>query len=195
MPKSKSKSPVVLKLNGFRNQFLGLFLCLLALGVLIIPSLRFNVKTTENGKSPIIINRALLSSKQAQNLPTKIIIPKANIDLLVTPSKIINGYWETSEKTASYGLGSGTPGTKSNAVIFAHAREGLFFNLKNVQAGDTIYVFTKSMWYKYKVNKITAVYPNEIQIIQPTKKETLTLYTCTGFNDEKRLIVIALPSN
>jgi len=45
------------------------------------------------------------------------------------------------------------------------------------------------------VNKITAVYPNQVQIIAPTKNETLTLYTCTGFYDEKRLIVRALQEN
>ena len=49
------------------------------------------------------------------------------------------------------------------------------------------------MWYKYKVNKITAVYPNQTQVIMPTKRETLTLYTCTGFYDEKRLIITAVP--
>jgi len=53
--------------------------------------------------------------------------------------------------------------------------------------------FNKNKWYKYKVNKITAVYPNQTEVIMPTKNETLTLYTCTGFYDEKRLIVTALP--
>jgi len=109
--------------------------------------------------------------------------------------KIVDGYWELSENTASYGLGSGHPGEKSNTVIFAHAREGLFYNLKDVKTGDIVYVFTKDKWFRYKVNKITAVYPNQIEVIKPSKNEVLTLYTCTGFYDEQRLIVQAIPQS
>lgn len=44
----------------------------------------------------------------------------------------------------------------------------------------------KNKWFRYKVNKITAVYPNQAEVIQPTKTDTLTLYTRTGFYDEKK---------
>jgi sortase (surface protein transpeptidase) len=40
-----------------------------------------------------------------------------------------------------------------------------------------------------------AVYPNQTEVLQTTKKEVLTLYTCTGFTDEKRLIVTAIPQS
>jgi len=182
--KNSSSYPIINKLTG-------LFFIVLALIVLIFNLPTFN-KVDEN-KTPILINSKLLESKQKENIPVRIIIPKSDIDLKVIPAQIVNGYWELSETTASYGLGSGHPGHASNTVIFAHAREGLFYNLKNVKTGDSIYVFTKNKWYRYKVNKITAVYPNETEVIQPTKNETLTLYTCSGFNDEKRLIVTALP--
>ena len=128
-------------------------------------------------------------------LPVRILIPNANIDLPIVSAKVINGYWELSETTASYGLGSGLPGENGNTVIFAHARDGLFYNLKDVKMGDIVYVFSKNMWFRYKVNKITAVYPNEVDVINPTKTQVLTLYTCTGFDDQKRLIVQAIPQN
>jgi LPXTG-site transpeptidase (sortase) family protein len=146
-------------------------------------------------KNPIQINSALYTSKDIVDDPVRILIPKADIDLKVVDAPIVDGYWELSDNTASYGLGSGRPGTKSNTVIFAHAREGLFYNLKDVKLDDIIYVFTKDKWYRYKVNKIDAVYPNQTEVIKPTKNEVLTLYTCTGFYDEKRLIVTALPQN
>ena len=75
----------------------------------------------------------------------------------------------------------------------SHQTARAICQLANVKKGDLIYALTKDKWYKYKVNKITAVYPNQTQVIMPTKVETLTLYTCTGFYDEKRLIVTALP--
>lgn len=146
-------------------------------------------------KNPIQINSALYTSKNIVNDPVRILIPKADIDLKVVDAKIVNGYWELSESTASYGLGSGHPGENNNTVIFAHARTGLFYNLKDVRLNDIIYIFTKKQWYRYKVNKINAVYPNQTEVIKPTKNEVLTLYTCTGFYDEKRLIVTAIPQS
>lgn len=177
------------------DKLIGLVFVVLALIVLMFPYSKLSPKPVEKPaeKNPIVINSKLLEAKPENNIPVRILIPKSDIDLKVTPSQIVNGYWELSETTASYGLGSGTPGTKSNTVIFAHAREGLFYNLKDVKKDDVIYVFTKNSWYRYKVNKITAVYPNQTEVIQPTKNEVLTLYTCTGYNDEKRLIVTAVP--
>lgn len=183
------------KLNSLKKQFIykivGIIFVLIALGIIFFPGHSLIQKPSE--KNPIVISSKLLDSQNTENSPVRILIPKVDIDLYVTNSRIIDGYWELSENTASYGLGSGHPGTKSNTVIFAHARHGLFYNLKDVKLNDTVYVFTKDKWYMYKVSTITTVYPNQTDIIQPTKDETLTLYTCTGFADEKRLIVIAKP--
>lgn len=190
--KSKQKKPTI-KTHGLRNKLIGLLFLSLALIILFSPQLM--PKKIADNKNPIKINSALYSSKIVVNDPVRILIPKSDIDIKVVDAQIVNGYWELSENSASYGLGSGTPGTKSNTVIFAHARQGLFYNLKDVQLNDIVYVFTKNAWYRYKVNKIDAVYPNQKEVIQPTKNEVLTLYTCTGFYDEKRLIVTAIPQN
>lgn len=176
-----------------RYRVLGLIFILLALTVLLLPS--YLPKSKPNTINPIKINAGLFSSKLTGEEPVQILIPNVGIDLKVVDASIVNGYWQLSDNTASYGLGSGLPGTKSNTVIFAHAREGLFYNLKDVKLGDIVYVFTKNKWFRYKVSKITAVYPNQTDVIMPTKNETLTLYTCTGFYDEKRLVVTALPQN
>lgn len=204
MPKKKLKASLVKhskqatkKQNKtshlIRDKIIALIFICLALFVLTFHFPSSQPSQITNEKNPIIINSKLLESKNIDNIPVRILIPKSNIDISVIPAKIVNGYWEISETTASYGLGSGTPGTKSNTVIFAHTRDGLFYNLKDTKVGDVVYVFSKNKWFRYKVNDITAVYPNQIEVIQPTKNETLTLYTCTGFNDEKRLIVTAIP--
>ncbi|MBI3984730.1 MAG: sortase [Candidatus Levybacteria bacterium] len=199
MPKAKKRFSFLKKLQKAKKNIFSHPLLYKLVGLLLILSslivLTYKLPISKNlEKSPIVINEKLLESKETKNIPVRILIPKADIDLKVTPSKVVKGYWELSETTASYGLGSGNPRNKSNTVIFAHAREGLFLNLKDVKLGDTIYVFTKDKWFRYKVNKITAVYPNNIEVIKPTKDETLTLYTCSGFYDEKRLIVTAVPS-
>lgn len=145
-------------------------------------------------ESPIKIAPELLVNKKESQHPQRILIPKLNIDLYVVEAKVVNGYWETSETVASHGMGSGNPGELGNIVISAHAREGMFENLRNVQKGDQIYLLTKDSWYRYSVSEIKEVRPNQLEVISPTADETLTLYTCTGFTDEKRLIVVAKPS-
>jgi len=181
------------KIHPLINKIIGLIFLILTFVILFLPQIFFSPQINNN--DPIKISPLLLVSKAKENDPIRILIPQVSIDLKVTDAKITNGYWELSENTASYGLGSGQPGTKGNTVIFAHARQGLFYNLKNVKENDIIYVFTKKNWFRYKIYKISAVYPNQTEIIKPTKKEVLTLYTCTGFYDEKRLIVQALPEN
>jgi LPXTG-site transpeptidase (sortase) family protein len=190
--KIKLSKKVKKNLKLLRDKIIGLILVSLALVLLIFP-IKLPTHKADN-KNPIIIDSKLLLSKKAENTPVRIIIPKSKIDLSIIPSKIVNGYWELSETTASYGLGSGYPGTVGNTVIFAHAKEGLFYNLRDTKIEDFVYVLVKDKWFRYKVNKITSVYPNQKEAIMTTKKETLTLYTCTGFNDEKRLVVTALPS-
>lgn len=194
-PKKPAPKKVIAKKSKLiRDKVLGFILLCLALVVLLIPQSTFSPKKEMDKKNPITIDKKLLESKKSEDMPIRIIAPKVDIDIKITPSKVIDGYWEISEQDASYGLGSGLPGTASNTVIFAHAREGLFYNLKDIKKDDIIYVFTKNKWHRYKVNEIIAIFPDQKEVILPTKKETLTLYTCTGFNDEKRLVVIAIPS-
>ncbi len=45
--------------------------------------------------------------------------------------------------------------------------------------------------YKYEVKETKVVLPKNIEVLNPTQDETLTLYTCTGNFDLKRFVVIA----
>jgi sortase A len=82
-----------------------------------------------------------------------------------------------------------------NTVIFAHARDGLFGPLRNIVKGESVYIMMKDRWMSYKVTKTQLVNPDQTEVIAPTKDETLTLYTCSGFLDSKRLIVTAVPDH
>lgn len=123
--------------------------------------------------------------------PERLIIPSLSVDLPVEEARVINGYWEVFEDKAGWGLGSGLPGNSGNQVIFAHARPGLFLPLKKIKEGMKVYVLTGGGWFEYEVREIREVYPNQTQVIKPTQEERLTLYTCSGFADSKRLIVVA----
>lgn len=157
-----------------------------------------NTSTTEStsfSQEPVSVDKRLLLAAtdkfSKKSPPVRIIIPELNIDIPVREARVVNGYWEVFPDVAGFGLGSAYPDELGNQVIFAHARDGLFLKLKDAKIGKNIYVFTKDRWYFYKVTEIKDVWPSQIEVIAPTKDQTLTLFTCSGFLDSKRLIVTA----
>lgn len=157
-----------------------------------VPTIK--LESNRQNKEPIVASRQFDKNKKSLSV-VRILLPDEHIDLRVTPAKLIDGYWQTTENGASQGEGTANPGTGGNVVIFAHAREGMFYNLKDVKKDEIIYVFTKDRWFRYKVSDIRTVYPKDVATVAPTKREELTLFTCSGFFDEKRLIVKASPIN
>ncbi len=147
-------------------------------------------------QEPVTVDKNLLSDKTKQkNPPVRILIGSLGIDISVKEAKVVKGYWEVFLDSAGFGVGSAYPEEKGNMVIFAHARDKLFLNLRKIKVGDEITVFTTDKWYKYKVDNLREVFPSQTEVIAPTLDATLTLYTCTGFSDTKRLIVIAKKVN
>lgn len=147
-----------------------------------------------NANNPIHIDQKLLGTIEPSQPPLRVLIPSQKIDLSIVEARVVNGLWEISETTASHGIGSANPGETGNTVVFAHARDGLFGPLRNITVNQEIYILTKDRWYRYRVSETKLVDPNQIETIAPTKDETLTLFTCSGFLDTKRLIVVAKPS-
>lgn len=170
--------------------FLGISLVIL--GAILVFG-RSGGRSLENSfaNEPVKVEGFNEVKRQEDKEPLRVIIPTAGIDLPVKRAEIIRGYWEVFPDTAAWGAGSGYPGEAGNQVVFAHAREGLFLPLKDVRIDDKVYIFTKDGWFDYKITEIKDVYPNQIEVVAPTDDETLTLYTCTGYQDSKRLIVTA----
>lgn len=171
------------------NYLLGLIFLVLSIFFIF----GFPQTKTSINNNPIKIDTKLILSKSKQESPIRIVVPSANIDLPIVEANIVNGYWEVSEKSASHGIGSANPKENGNIVIFAHAKKKLFYNLKKVKKENNIYIFTKNGKREYIIKEIKTVLPNQTEVIKRTNKEILTLYTCTGFNDNKRLVVKALP--
>lgn len=174
---------------------IGILFFILGVLFLVVPHVIPSTESVEEEmQEPIRPDTAFIGNSSSYEIPKQIIIPSVSIDLKVAPAKLIRGYWETSSTFASFGEGSAPPGTGSNTVVFAHAREGLFLPLKDVNIGDTIYLLTPSRHFSYTVDTITEVNPHDVHTIRPTEDERLTLFTCSGFLDSKRLIVVAKPT-
>ena len=94
--------------------------------------------------------------------PHTIIIPSVNISLPVHLAKIQYNTWEVRTDGASFGEGSSLPGNNGNTVIFSHALPRLFGPLVTIRVGDTIYLFSQTDWFVYRVTEILEVNPEDI---------------------------------
>ena len=127
-----------------------------------------------------------------EDLPNRIIASAVGIDVLVTPTKVINNQWEISEEKASYLLGSGIPGREGNVVIYGHNKNHLFGPIRWLGKDEEIKVINKKEEeFIYKIKETKTVSPETVEVLASTEDATLTLYTCTGFLDRERFVVIA----
>ena len=169
---------------------LGVAFLFLAAALLLAPQY---VRPQSTAGEPIKIDQQLLSETVTGHSPLRMIIPKLQMDVPVVEARVVNGYWELSEVAASFGVGSAYPGQTGNTVIFAHARERLFLPLRQAEPDMIVYVLTDTVWHRYKISNVQLVNPDQVEVIAPSQDERLTLYTCSGFLDSKRLIVTATP--
>lgn len=117
-------------------------------------------------------------------------IPKLRIEVPVLE--------DTDDLSLNRGVGhvTGTanPGENSNMAIAGH-RDGFFRGLKDVGLGDTIEMVTLARTETYVIDRITIVERNDISVLAPTPRPSLTLVTCYPFyfigSAPKRYIVHA----
>jgi sortase A len=90
----------------------------------------------------------------------------------------------TSERILRRAVGhvSGTamPGQPGNVAIAGH-RDTFFRALRNVREGDEITVSTLEGSYRYRVDSIKVVGPNDIEVLDNSGGDILTLVTCYPF--------------
>jgi sortase A len=86
------------------------------------------------------------------------------------------------------------PGQPGNVGIAGH-RDTDFRPLRKIQVGDPLQLTTSDRLYRYKISKTVIVGPDDVYVLDPTQKPTLTLVTCYPFDyvghAPKRFIVQA----
>ena len=124
--------------------------------------------------------------------PTRIIIPSVNIDLPIEETLIHKNNWEIYENGASHLNTSANPGEGGNVIIYAHNTRDRFGSLEEVKKGEIIKLYSEDhKVYTYEVVNILVVNPTQVELLAPTKSELITIYTCIGFADLKRLVIQA----
>jgi sortase A len=90
--------------------------------------------------------------------------------------------------------GTPEPGHDGNVGIAGH-RDGFFRGLKDIHPGDAIDLVTQTSTAHYLVDEILIVSPQDVSVLRPRSKTSLTLVTCYPFyfvgSAPKRFIVDA----
>jgi sortase A len=90
--------------------------------------------------------------------------------------------------------GTARIGATGNLGLAAH-RDGFFRPLKDIHVGDPLYLDTVGRTLIYRVSSIRIVTPEDVEVLEPTDKPSITLVTCYPFyfvgSAPKRFIVHA----
>lgn len=125
--------------------------------------------------------------------PASIHIDSLDIHLPVSGAKIVGNVWDVQSESVSYLLSSPLPGEVGNSIMYGHNWPNLLADLRKVRVGDHIRITLESGdIVDYIVHFVTEVTPDQTHIFQNTTDRRLTLYTCSGFMDSKRLVVTAI---
>jgi len=128
-------------------------------------------------------------------LPKRIVIEKAGIDLPVFAGEIVKGKWTVVANGANHWRESAKLGEKGNVVIYGHNWKNLFGPIQGLKEGDEIQAWGENdQVFNYTITKTMSVKPTAVEIVLPTEEPQLTLYTCIGFLDKERFVVIAKPN-
>lgn len=76
--------------------------------------------------------------------------------------------------------GTAMPGDPGNVGIAAH-RDGFFRSLKDVEMGDTLELETLKGTITYAIDDIEIVFPENVTVLQPRSRPSITLVTCYPF--------------
>lgn len=125
--------------------------------------------------------------------PYSIEIPEASIKSEIIPSQLTGNQWETTDKGVSYLISSPIPGTRGNSILYGHNWPAILGNLDKVKTNQKILIKNKNGTKKeFVIRSIAVVTPDQVHVLANSNDVRITIYTCTGFLDSKRLVVTAV---
>lgn len=133
-------------------------------------------------------------SKSSISHTTVISLPDLSISLPVTDANVSKDHWPVSSNSLIHIIGTPQPGDPGNSIIYGHNWPNLLGPIKKAQLGQIINIASPSGQIKtFKIYAIQTVTPQQADLLKPSSDIRLTLYTCTGLFDTKRLVISALP--
>lgn len=164
-------------------------------GLLILGYVQFQMVATQlDTLSGLIIPYIrILKTSTISEEPVFMEIPRLNVRARVNEMLYVNYEWDDPKNAVGYWKESALPGSGGNVVMYAHNKPHLFKYLYLLTEGDSVIVRSSDgTKYTYEVTAIKETDPDDISYIlkESHDVELLTLYTCAGYFDSKRLFVI-----
>ena len=178
------------KTNGLKFPYtyhiLSLILIILGAALIVYPVANKALATI----TPTIKQQVI--STNTSSKPAKLYIPKLTKILYISNGQVVGDRWAISETGVSYLVSSALPGQTGNSVIYGHNRNDILGYLPKVTSGDPVYVVLANGDYvKYEVAETKVIQPSQVEILNQSQDSRLTIYTCTGFLDTARFVVVA----
>ncbi|MFZ1721451.1 MAG: sortase [Microgenomates group bacterium] len=133
--------------------------------------------------------------QESSDWPThlKLTLNQEPIELL--PAQISTDSWEISQHSASVLTNPSFLGLpKTSTIIYGHNWPRLLGNLHNLKVGDTLYIKVNDTWRELYIESSDIVSATELSALSAMDETSVVVYTCTGFLDSKRLVVLAKPA-
>lgn len=123
------------------------------------------------------------------------LVARLDIPRLKLSTMVIEGDGERDLRRAVGHIpGTAFPWQSGNTALAGH-RDTFFRPLRFIRTGDSITLRTLDGAFRYRVVKTAVVSPDDVAVLQPTPRSTLTLVTCYPFHyigaAPKRFIVTA----
>ena len=166
---------------------------LLAISFVIAGIILIFIATTSTLYAPPkITNTSLQEFSQLRSYPKKLYIPKLAKALDIAQGQVVNNRWTVSQTGVSYLSTSAIPGQIGNSVIYGHNRPEILGGLTQVKNSDLVFVVMENGHIvKYRIIETRQIKPTQVEILNNSPDSRLTIYTCSGFLDQARFVVIA----
>lgn len=111
-----------------------------------------------------------------------------NVNITVAPRTTYSWNMDHIITTAAFLAGEPLPGNGGNVIIAGHSeltkrRPGVFYNVPKVKTGDEIILTYNGVKRTYRVVNVRTVAPTDLSPLNQTGVESLTLLTCSGFDN------------
>jgi sortase A len=151
------------------------------------------IRNDPNRLSFNLENLSILDINHSElSVPTLLVIGDISVQLPIFPARINGRKWDTTAEGVSYLSSTPLPGDPGNSVIYGHNWGSILGRLDALSPGDKIKIlFSDGSAREFEVKYKQVVSPDDTSILNPTTDTRVTLYTCTGFLDQSRLVVTA----
>ena len=131
--------------------------------------------------------------KKLHAISTQLIIEKVGINLPIEETAINNGIWQIAPNVSHLTI-SARPGEIGPIILYGHNTNDKLGPIRWLSKGEMIQIKTAdNKTYNYKINQTLTVAPNKMDIFTQGTGETLIIYTCDGFADFQRFVLLAKP--